>query len=200
MDVPLLEGIAREAWESTGGILPADAFELAHLCGLECVPWPKTQGALDGDRIWYPLKARPTRQHGTVAHELGHWLAGEHGLNRLAEPIARYLAGALLLPRHPFTIDCQATDYDLDALELRHPNASAEMIVVRMTQVSPATAWVWDNAKLARTYGVPDDGDSVAAIVDRVLTLEEPCLEGPVRAWPRFDGRWRRVLVVKRAA
>src|SRR5699024_535980 len=132
-----------------------------------------------------------------VAHELGHWLLEDVGLDPDDERSARYLAGALMLPRAPFLRDVQRTDYDLDELQALHPNASAEMIVCRITQVRSATAWIWDNGKLARVYGVPSDDASIAALVDRVLTLEEPCRDGSARAWPRMDGCWRRVVVVE---
>lgn len=200
VDPEVLEGIAREAHESTGGLVPVDAFELAFLCGLELVPWRRSAGALEGDRVWYPVKTRPERQHGTVAHELGHWLLRDYRMDARDEDAARYLAGALMLPRATFVRDLDATNWDLIRLQGRHPNASAEMIVVRMTQVSRACAWIWDAGKLARVYGAPCDDGSVAALVDRVLTLEEPVAEGSVCAWPIFDGRWRRVVVVARAA
>jgi hypothetical protein len=200
MDVRMLEGIAREAWESTGEELPIDAIALAQRCGYEVRPWMKAGGSRDGGTIWYPSKARHERQHGTVSHELGHALCEEHGLDSRDEESARYLAGALLLPRRPFLRDVLETDYDLWELERRHPNASGEMIVCRMTQVSPATAWVWDAAKLHRRYGLEADDGEAAGVVDRILSAEKPVTEGPIRGWPAFDGRWRRVLVVRKAA
>ncbi len=200
LDVEDLEGIAREAWEATGEELPVDAFRLARACGFAVEGWTRAQGAIRGTTIRYPIGARETRQHGTVAHELGHALLDYHRVDSRDEDAARYLAGALLLPRRPFARDLTATDWDLFALRARHPNASAEMIVVRMTQVSEATAWVWDAAKLARRYGLEADDAEAIPVVERVLSLEEPVVEGPVLAWPVFDGRWRRVLVVRRAA
>lgn len=200
MDVQELEGIARDVHDQTGLDAPIDAFEIAAAMELICKPWMRADGARVGDVVHFPSKARDSRQHGTVAHELGHWLLDFHGHDARNERAARYLAGALMLPRQRFVRDCETTDYDLDELQRIHMHASAEMIVVRMTQVSPATAWVWDAGKLSRVYGVPSDDESIAGLVDRVLTLEEPCREGHVRAWPRFDGQWRRVLVVARAA
>lgn len=197
MDVRLLEGIAREAWESTGGILPVDAEALANACDYEVRWWAKGDGARSGRVIWAPLKSRPTRQHGRIAHELGHGLLEEHGCDPCDEEAARYLAGALLLPRTPFLSDVRESDYDLWELERRHPNASAEMIICRMTQVSPAVASVWDGGRLHRSYG---GGPEDAEIVDRVLALEQPINDGAVRAWPVLDGVYRRVLVVRRAA
>jgi hypothetical protein len=196
----VLEALAQEVHESTGGLLPVDGFELAHLCGCELVPWRKAQGLRVGDTIRFPMKARPTRQHGVVSHELGHWLLEDAGLDPADEDAARYLAGALLLPYRPFRRDLMACNWDLFAIMERHPNASAEMIVCRMTQVGPAAASIWDAGKLARRYGEAPDPAQEAALVDRVLTLERPARDGELHAWPIFDGPWRRVLIVQRAA
>lgn len=192
-----LEGIARDIHESTGSLLPVDAFELAELCGLDLMPWHRSYGAYRGDEICYPIRARRQRQHGIIAHELGHFALKRAGLDD-CEASARYLAGALLLPQTPFFHDAIEFDFDLYFLRTRHPNASAEMIAVRLTQVAPAVAWVWDNGKLARQYGV--GRDDVQWLVDRVLTCEEPVFAGKLDAWPVFDGRWRRVIIVKRGA
>lgn len=193
-----LEGIARDIHHATGGLLPVDAFELAELCGLRLVPWYRSYGAIRGDEIFYPIRARLQRQHGIIAHEIGHFALERAGLDPRCEPSARYLAGALLLPQTPFFRDAMELDFDLPLIQTRHPNASAEMIAVRLTQVAPAVAWIWDNGKLARQYGV-DEGD-VEDLVDRVLTAEEPVSDGDLDAWPIFDGQWRRVIVVRRCA
>ncbi|MBC7171640.1 MAG: hypothetical protein H5U40_04400, partial [Polyangiaceae bacterium] len=195
-----LEGIAREVWESTGEMEPVEAFELARRCGLTLRGWMKPEGKREGATLWYPLGARHVRQQGAVRHELSHFVAEDHGLDPHNEEIARYLSGALGLPRRPFLRQLEETDIDLDVLQTLHPHVSGEALIVRATQLLPATAWVWDAGKIARVYGVPSEEAVVAELVDRVLTLEEPCRDGNVRAWPRFDGSWRRVLVVRRAA
>ncbi len=204
MDVRLLEGIAQEAWEGSGSLLPVDPFVLAERLGFDLRPWPKSHGGRDGSTIWYPIpgagKVHDVRAYGSVGHELGHALAEYHGLDPNDEEVARYLAGALVLPRVPFRLDAERVDLDLDELQALHPCASGQMIVCRMSQVLDATAWIWDSGKLAATYGIPADEDLVRELVDRVLRLEEPVREGPVRAWPRFDRHWRRVIVVRRAA
>jgi hypothetical protein len=200
MQTAVLEALAQEVHESTGGLLPVDAFELAHLCGVELIPWRKAAGLRVGDTIRYPMKARPVRQHGVIGHELGHWLLEDAGMDPADEDAARYLAGALMLPRRAFVRDLMACDWDLFWLMERHPNASAEMIVCRMTQVGQCAASIWDAGKLARRYGAPLDTPQEAALVDRALATERPATAGPFCAWPIIDGPWRRVLVVWRAA
>lgn len=177
-----------------------DAFALAEALGLEVRIWPKPHGMRRGDVLFCPppLKVRETRRHGIVAHELAHWLLDEFGMDARCEGSARYLAGAVMLPRQRFERDMVAVDYNLAHLRALYPNSSAEMIVVRMTQLSEVTAWVWDNGKLARQYGI-DEAD-VSEYVDRVLTAEEPVIDGPIGAWPVFDRHWRRVIVLKKAA
>jgi hypothetical protein len=201
MDCTDLEGIAHDIHNVTGDLLPVDAFQLAARCGLQLRAMPGASGSIDLEAgvIRYPSRARLVRQHGVVAHELGHWALWRAEEDHTTEWAARYLAGALLLPRRAFTADAQATDWDLDELRQRHPYASAEMIVVRMTQVSLACAWVWDDGAVRRRYGVADD-DGVEAIVDRVLCSEAPLRDGADRAWPLLERDHRRVLVVRLAA
>lgn len=194
-----LEGLAREIHDATGIEPPVDAFVLAEACGVVVRPWSRADGMRIGDEVHYPVRARLVRQHGVIAHELGHWLLERDGKDPRDEASADYLAGALLLPRAAFLRDLAETDWDLFALQLRHPNASAQMIVVRMTQVSPATASVWDAGKLHRVYG-EHDVEEARRVVDLALELEEPIEVGEVRAFPVLDGAWRRVLVVRRAA
>lgn len=201
MDCMDLEGIARDIHDSTGGLLPVDAFKLATLCGIELRPTRRAEGLLELDAgvIHYPSRARLTRQHGVIAHELGHWALHQAGEDHLNERAARYLAGALLLPRGAFERDAWACDWDLHELQRQHPHASAEMIVVRMTQVSAATAWVWDDGRVRRRYGAAA-GEDVEAIVGRVLASELPERDGAVRAWPLLERGHRRVVVVRLAA
>lgn len=201
MDTADLEGIAAELHRATGDIVPVNALHLVSACGVELRAWTRPEGVVDVERgvIHYPAKARAVRQHGVIAHELGHWLLHRAGEDHTQEWAARYLAGALLLPRVPFLRDCWTCDWDLNQLQRQHPNASAEMIVVRMTQVSDACAWVWDDGAVRRRYGTSSDED-VEAIVDRVLASEAPEREDGMRAWPMLERGHRRVVVVRLAA
>lgn len=192
------EGIAREIHESTGGLMPVDAFELADACGVATRPWAKSRGEWSSAGIRYPGKARPTRQHGVVAHELGHWALWDAGEDHHDEHAARYLAGALMLPRAAFTRDLARCDWDLHALRDRHPNVSAEMIVVRITQVARATAWVWDDGVVRRRYGIKQ-GERIDDIVDRVISRGAPVRDGRFRGWPLLERAHRRVIVVRAA-
>jgi len=194
-----LEGIAREVLDGCAIGAPVDVRLLVSRCGLQLRPWGKAYGQLSGDVIRYPIKAREARQAFTIAHELAHWALARAGEDDRDEDAADYLAGALLLPRARFMADLAATGWDLDQLRQRHPHASAQAIVVRMTQVSPATASVWDAGRLHRVYGEHDIA-TARALVDRALEVEAPIRDGDVSAWPVLDGSFRRVLVVARAA
>lgn len=196
-----LEGLARDLLHEVAIDPPVDAYQLAARCGVELRPVGGARATLDLDRLVlrYPHRVRPARLHMAICHELGHWLLYRDGLDHHDEAAADYLGGALLLPREAFVRDLAATGWDLDQLRQRHPHASAQAIVVRMTQVSPATASVWDAGRLHRVYG-EHDVEGARALVDRALETETPIRDGDVSAWPVLDGAFRRVLVVERAA
>jgi Zn-dependent peptidase ImmA (M78 family) len=195
-----LEGLARQIHDETNAEAPIDAFALAEACGLTLRPWSKAHAEIDLDSgvIRYPSRARIERQNFKVLHELAHAvLVRAHESDR-DETDVDYLASALLLPRARFLADLSACDWDLDALKARHPRASYQAIVVRMTQLSDATASVWDAGKLHAVYGLHDTTDD-RAIVDEALALERP-VRGLLSAFPIIDGAYRRVLCVRRAA
>lgn len=213
-----LEGIAQEVLDDLGLEPPMDAFVLAAALGLTLRGWSRSGGSITGDVIRYPVKARPVLQHFVVAHEVGHWLLTRADAERgeAAEPddaacdelVSRdrdeeacdYLAGALLLPRAPFERDLTRTDWDLFALQELHPNVPASKIALRMCQLSPsASATVWDAGRLHSWTGAPDLALD-RELVSLVLSEDRPARDGNVAAWPVLDGRWRRVVVVRRAA
>lgn len=201
LDATDLEGIARDVHDATGGIVPVDAFDLATACGLTLRATPGANSGIDLEAmvIRYPARSRAVRQHGAIAHELGHWALWQAEEDHRVERHARYLAGALMLPREAFRRDVYTCDWDLDAIRGRHPNVSAEMTVVRMTQVSDACAWVWDDGAVRRRYGTSDD-EGVDAIVDRVIRESAPVHDGDVHGWPLLEPGHRRVIVVRAAA
>ena len=203
-----LEGIAGEILEQTGcDDPPVDAYELAECCGFDLMP---TTGSafMRGKLIYVPTKARSVRQHGQIAHELAHW-----ALRRAKEvdehPEVRYVAGALMLPRQAFDRDLTASAWDLRALQARHANASAQMIVYRLVGLRDAVASVWDDGKLTARVASPWLPDALRgqrpSRLERRLAKE--CLEGGevlqpgklVWAFPVFTPGWKRVIVVAEA-
>ncbi len=149
------EGIAGDILGETGcDDPPVDAFVLAGCCSLKVYPWARDYAQLDGNVIHYPAKGRPVRQHGLIAHEVGHW-ALKRARARNSEPGARYLAGALMLPRRAFDRDLRTIGWDLAPLRARHVNASAEMIARRITQLRDAVATIIDNGKVSRRVASP---------------------------------------------
>jgi hypothetical protein len=209
-----LEGIAREIHEETGIEPPIDALDLAGLCGIETVPWRKRFGALllPGDEaralelrqelaerpvIFYPLGAQPVRVNGVVAHEIGHWALARGGCDPADEEAADYLAGALMLPDRRYRADMNETDFDLDELRARHPNASMQMLAVRMCQLAPdTTCSVWDAGKLHASYGAALVEEH-RAVVMRVLESGH-AEHGIIAGYPVFSPGFRRVVVVER--
>jgi hypothetical protein len=206
---PALEGVAADLLEAAGcEDPPVSALELADCCGLEVRPARLLRARLRGGVIEVNVQARATRLHGLVAHELGHW-----ALQRAGEPDtedgARYLVGALLLPRVPFDRDLRETGWSLEELRRRHPNASAEVIARRIVQLRDAVASIWDQgrctARVASSWlPVEHVGRKTSALerrlADRVLETARTEHPAPlVWAVPMFDGAHRRVVVVLEA-
>jgi|GEM_PF-2742023 len=201
------EGVARGVLDATGGDEPPqDAFKLAACCGLQTQPWARAWAVLEGDTIRYPSKARPTRQHGLVSHEVAHW-ALDWCQEVQSEQAARWVGGALMLPRAGFDRDLTATQWDLDALRAKHLNCSAELIARRIVQLRDAVATVLDQGKVHARVASPWLGDRFRRLTrwerelaDLVLETEQTQRpEDLVWAVPVFDGPHRRVVVVAEA-
>ena len=198
------EGVAETLQRATGADdAPVSAFELAALCGLRLVPSRGTAASLSGDEIRYPLAARPVRQHGLIAHEVGHWALEWTG-EEDSEPAARYVAGALMLPRRVFDRDLRET-WNVGELQDKHVNASAEMIAIRIVQLRSAVATVFDEGKMRRRYlsaelagrvpRRPSDYEYELA-AEALASGKTARGSGLCHALPVFDGPYRRVVVV----
>lgn len=166
-DVADLEGIARDVLEETGcDDPPVDAFELAELMGFE-VHWSPRAGARTiGRRIYVHSRSSVRRQHGLIAHELGHAAAERGGLDGRDEPAACFLGGALLVPRAALRRDLRE-GLDLERLYARHQHASLEMIARRVTQVTHAGGRIWDHGHLTRHFG-----EELALDIDAARTAQ----------------------------
>lgn len=144
------EGIAADILGETGcDSPPVDALELAACCGLSAKPWGRAYARLNRKRaeIRYPAAARLTRQHGLVAHEIGHWALVRGGADN-DEDGARYLAGALLLPRRHFDRDLTRTSWAMAELRAKHVHASVEMIARRVCQLRDAVVTIVDEGRV----------------------------------------------------
>lgn len=195
------EGIARDILESTGcDDPPVDAFELAACCGLRVVA--KSGNAfICGNTIRVDMRSRRVRQHGDVAHEIGHWALGQAGAANTEEG-ATYLASALLLPRLRFNSDLRET-WDLHELMRRHPNASAEAIARRICSMRSTIASVWDHHREPILLGRRRAATPLAweaELVELTRAAGEAQRVGNARAWLLPERPWRRVVVVRDAA
>jgi len=198
------EALARDFLGEICAEPPIDAFALARAAGLEVRLFLGGGAVLDAvaGAIYVPARARLERQHGQVAHELGHWL-----LARAGEPddelAARYLAGALLVPREALDRDLRARGWSLRALRERHPHASLELLARRVTQVRPATVTVVDQGRVTARAASPwlrPPGPAapweVELAADAVVQGIELLTDRPAVAAPAVADGWRRAVVV----
>lgn len=190
---PRLEGIAAELLEAALVEPPLDAIELAASCGLEVRFSEVRDAVLFGQTIYVSRRARLSRAHLLVAHELGHWALARAGqADREAD--ADYLAAALLVPRRALERDLR-DGWDLDALRAVHVHAPASTIATRIAQLRDATAAIYDEGRLRRRVGPELVGER--ELVDEALVRERAVrLDATTGAWPVIDGRSRRVIVV----
>jgi hypothetical protein len=198
-----LEGIAAELLSAVGlDDAPGDAFALAELCGLTVVSGAGRGARREGDVVYVDSKARRTRQHGLVAHEIGHWALERVGENPHDEPAARFLSGALLVPRRRFDRDLRAT-WRLDELMAMHANASGELLARRIAELRDAVVTIVDNGRVRSRFSAAHvyapvrmtrvERELVAEALERGHAVEG----GPlVHATPLVEGAWQRVIVV----
>lgn len=199
------EGTAARALERAKVGAPVSAFAVAEGLGLTVEPWSSAGASLDRVRrvILVNPRVRIVRRHGLIAHEAGHFVLDEEGND--SEVGARYLSGALLLPRWDFGLDLKRTAWSLLKLRERHPFASAEMIARRIVELRDAVATVIDNGRVTRRIPSPWLADARLRRVSRwERELADAALDAgeEVRgdelcyAVPLVDGPWRRVIVV----
>lgn len=195
------EGIARELLEATGcDDPPVDAFELAACCGLRILA-KSGPASISGDTIRVDMRTRRVRQHGQVAHELGHW-ALARAREDDSEEGAIYIATALMLPRLRFDRDLRET-WDIHELMQRHPNASAEQIARRICAMRGAVASVWDHGRQPLLLGSRRHQEPTVWEAELVTLARETGAtqtQGRARAWLLPERPWRRVVVVREAA
>ncbi len=152
------EGAADELLEVTGVTAPVDVLVLAAECGLLVRSSARAGASIDLERgvIDVEARARPERQQGLVAHELGHFVLRRHGLPQ-GERAATYIGGCLRLPRRELSRDLARTAWSIAALRELHPNASATAIAVRITQLRPAVVALFDPIGRLRPWRVASE-------------------------------------------
>lgn len=197
------EGLAQWLLDETCMEAPISAYRLADACDLEVVSWVGSGAMLDtrSRRIHVNAKARLERRHGLIAHEIGHWLLRE--FDEDSEAGARFLSGALLLPRRTFSRDLRET-WRLSRLKERHPNASAEMIARRIVELREAVVTIIDGRATRRIVSDSINDVRLHRISQWERDLADAALEsgsevegdGLCYASPIINDSWRRVIVV----
>jgi hypothetical protein len=140
------EGIARDLLERSGADdPPVDALVVADCWGFAVLQATGAIPSIDpvGRVIRVNLDQRAQRVQMDVAHELGHFGQQRAGVPDLEEG-ARYIGGAILLPRARFDRDLASTAWSITKLREMHSNVSATAIAVRITQLRDATCAIID--------------------------------------------------------
>lgn len=166
------EGAAAELLDATCTTAPVDMFRLAAACGIQVRAGKRSRICLEDGVAHVDLAARAVRQQGLLAHELGHFALERSGLPQ-CEQGARYIAGALRLPRREFDRDLRRVGWSIVALQALHPHASAQAILVRIVQLRNASACVVD----------PTDKTAPWRISPERTPVTERELELARRAW-----------------
>jgi hypothetical protein len=147
------------------------------------------------------MRTRRVRQHGQVAHELGHWALARAGAED-TEAGATYIASALLLPRLRFDSDLRET-WDLHELMRRHPNTGAATVARRICAMRGTIASVWDHHREPLLLGrrlYHEAQPWEAELVTLVRETGRAHVDARARAWLLPERPWRRVVVVREAA
>lgn len=180
---------------------PMNAFSLANAVGLKVVELNIKSACLAGDTILVSARARPVRQHGLIAHELGHWALMQAGEDD-PESSASYVGAALMLPQRGFSADLRATGWDVRELRAKHVHCSAEMIARRIVALRDAVVAIWDNGKLTTRVvspWLPEGYRRISSferdLAAQVLATGETVQAGSLLwAFALFDGPYRRVI------
>lgn len=206
MDVELLEGVARDLLDDTCTEAPVSAFALAAAAGYAVTAW-QGQGALidrSGKTIYLsPFVRWPERQHELIAHELGHALLWEHGIED-EEDAATFVGGALLVPRAALDRALKRDGWSIAALRRAHPHASEALLARRITQVRPCVATFFDGPDVEERIASPwlDRDVSPVRVWERELAARaleergEQLVDGPCVA--AIVGKTRAVVVARR--
>lgn len=204
------EGGAEEVLDSTCTSAPVSALSLAAATLHRLEPDPGVDEAeRRGDVIVFNPSLRETRKHMRIAHELGHYTCERHGLED-TEDAARYIGGALLLPRRSMTRDLVETAWSIRRLREKHIYASATAIAIRITQLRDAVVTVFHMGMGSRRK--PWRRLSPWIVADRHLErptrfereLAQRALDASVETWgdelcyalPIVEGSYKQVIVV----
>jgi Zn-dependent peptidase ImmA (M78 family) len=206
---PEWEGVSADLTDEIGYDPPVDAFVVAACCGLQVEAWSRKGAVLDRERATIRVNTaeRSTRVHMSIAHEIGHWAQVRAGLADEEEG-ARWIGGAILLPRRAMLADLRRTSWSIDALRELHSNASAEAIAIRIVQLRDAVATVIDNGRVKRRVASPWLADPRLGRIsrwERELAAEALRRGAEVRgdelcyALPLVEGAHERVIVIAEA-
>ena len=199
-----LEGIAHAALVDVGldDLDDVDAEEVAACHGFYLVPERGVRAWLDGLCIHVPMAVRDTRRNRLVAHELAHALL-KAAVADNTEQNADIVAAGIVLSRRVLSRSLRVVGWNVDALRVRHPLVSAELIARRIADVRDAVVTIFDGreTKVRVTSPWIDRKLPPVTALERELrerALAEGCRvdDGWISATPILEPGYERVIVV----
>ncbi len=150
--------------------------------------------------------SRAERKNFTLAHEiLEHELPKEIIDKRERHKIALFGAPYLLMPTTWFAPACQQTSFDISKLKKIFATVSYEAIALRTLNFSEAVITVYDNGKVTNRQSscsffvskrLTDEEKQVINEVLKTGKFSQRILDaGEIRAYPVFEGKFKRVIL-----
>lgn len=179
-----------------------DPRVIAIACGLRLRPSPHEPACLVGMEIVYNPRERPTRQAGTIAHELGHFALRRYGEDD-DEQAATRVGAALLVPRRPLDAALRRLGWDLPELRGTFSHASHELIARRVLELREGGLIVRDSRRERLiTSGFLRDHDErdLRAAARAASESGHSAQIGDARAWAVVEPGFSRALALVPAA
>ncbi len=176
---------------------------LVERCELELVEvMSRTGPCFTGQRIYYDPTARPERQAGTIAHELGHFTSRRYSVDD-TERAASYVGAALLVARRALDRSLRRHGWNHELIRPDFQHASAELLARRIADVREAVVTIVDGRRLRARVASPwlplprpRLSQDEQRVLRAALETGQRVDEGWISATPYLEPGHRRVILI----
>lgn len=154
-------------------------------CGLRLLASTRAPACLVGSTIVYDPRVRPSRQAGTIAHELGHFALRRVG-EADPERAATRVGAALSVPRRPLDARLRAYGWELPAVCEGFAHASHELVARRILELREGGLVIRDGRRerLVVSAWLPEGAEEeLRAAARQAAETGLPTRAGEARAW-----------------